>query len=193
MGPEELKAIKEKLNTQGMQMDKNGEGEDGGNAVYFGTKEEVTKARQLAETEGRAPDLASYIVMHKKVLASPSEMQNVLRWGDVRRFAFKDLPIGAMFTSRSGYTGLEIHFKDSSGNLAKVVIEPEKIASIQKEASTALDPTARYFSVITAQLNELGFRSNEGFSKLDPIRMELEIQDHHLQKVKDEQKQQFSF
>ncbi len=63
------KNIKKQLNKEGVE--KQGKGEA---AVLAGTKEEVEKARELIESEGRAPDLESYIRLHKEIYLNESEV-----------------------------------------------------------------------------------------------------------------------
>ncbi|MEK7159006.1 MAG: hypothetical protein AAB766_00730 [Patescibacteria group bacterium] len=187
MGAEQLKAAKEKINTEGMQME---EGEEGGAAVYVGTKEEVTKARQLAETEGRAPDLASYLVMHKKVLANPQEIEGCV--GSIATKNFEKMTAGVMCMVRRG-DRLDVYYKDSSGDLAKVEIEPEKIASIKKEAADAMDFSSRAIRLTEEQLREKRFRSNKDFIDWNPAGVESQLQYVRLKKLEDEQNKGFAF
>lgn len=188
MGPEELRAIKESVNKEGTQME---EGEEGGAAVYVGTKEEVTKARQLAETEGRAPDLASYIVMHKEVLVKSDELQNY--GGSDFAKVFGEAPIGAMHLEKYIQKPI-LYFKDSLSNLAKVEIDVSKVPSLKSKLSTCAVPDGgAAFHVVLEELKGLGFSSDHGFEKIDFWGLQNQITKSRLNKIRDERKKGFAF
>ena len=184
-GTEELRALKEKVNTEGSG------GEDMG-GLYIGTKEETTKARQLAETEGRAPDLASYIVMHKRVLASPAEM--IETFGTIAAKQFEAMPIGAMSMGVEWET-LIVYFKDSTGNLAKVEIQPGKIAEFVESLDILNTKRSidKVFGKIQEQLEKLGFNSHKRLIEWNPKGVEEQLQSRRQQKSREEQKKGFAF
>lgn len=194
MGQEELRSIKESVNKEGTQME---EGEEGGAAVYVGTKEEVTKARQLAETEGKAPDVASYIVMHKQVIATPQEL---MKYSSQTAKDFEKLPVGTAFIKMEGFVSNRIPtvlYKDSSGNFAKVEIDLEKIASLKSALSKSgtgdLQEILR-FQIAQDELFKLGFKSNFDFKKVVGIEdVEEAMEYQRMQRIKAEQEKGFAF
>lgn len=194
MGPEELRAVKENLNKEGTQME---EGEEGGAAVYVGSKEEVTKARQLAETEGRAPDMASYIVMHKQVIATPQEL---MKYSPQTAKDFEKLPAVTAFIKMGGFVSNRVPtvlYKDSSGNFAKVEIDLEKIASLKskffKSGITITNELER-FHIAQNELLNLGFKFNFDFKKLVGIEdVEKAMEFQRMKKIEAEQEKGSAF
>lgn len=206
MGPEELRSIKESVNKEGTQME---EGEEGGAAVYVGSKEEVTKARQLAETEGKAPDMASYIVKHKEIFATPEELVDMygselvkgILGSDVVK-TFEKVPTGAAtirIDELDGKIVSTVHYKDSSGNLAKVQIDLTKITALQSKVREHPD-SSFIFQTTESELTKLGFRMdfnldlNLIFKGWDNGVTERAIKQYRLKKVtKEKQGKGFAF
>lgn len=137
-GSEEYKNIKEAINKEGFVKDEEGEG-----AVFIGTKEEVKAARERAETEGRAPDLASYIRLNKEIVATKEEIEKLTVEKEEKAFVdrekkrFDSAKIGQVqlvFTNpqTSTFTFL---YKDRNGDLAKIKIETQKISDFEDRAA----------------------------------------------------------
>ncbi|OGF21736.1 hypothetical protein A2Y83_01220 [Candidatus Falkowbacteria bacterium RBG_13_39_14] len=110
-------ALKEQINKEGWG------GEEGGAAVYVGNKEEVDRAKEIVETEGKAENLDAYIRMRKVI-----EVEK----GDLEQYGSVKIEPRMAWLSNWYTDGGIIFFIDASGNLAKVDLETVKINDFNK-------------------------------------------------------------
>lgn len=122
--------LKEEINRDGWEGDK-----EGGAAVFVGKKEEVEKARERMEGEGRAENLESYIRLHKEIVVPKDKLGEFLDG----RGAGKPCP------GCHSFVGDKLVFIDKEGNVAQVSIDTKKIGDL---GSANLDD----------KIKELGFR-----------------------------------
>lgn len=109
----EFEIVKKEINSEGFEGDT-----EGGASVFVGSKEEVQKMEERAETEGKAVDVATYIKLHKEIALPKERMTRQVHdiidkhekgWGwlkivDKNRWDFA--------------------YVDKEGNLARVLIRP---------------------------------------------------------------------
>lgn len=111
---------------------------ESGEDLYIGTREEIDRAKAKAESEGRAPDLASYIRLHKKIGVPKDAIATVSEY-------FESFLTGQaeLFEATDG-ENVKLYYKDAEGNLAVVLIDEKLIDSKPKEG-------------LVVQLQALGF------------------------------------
>jgi hypothetical protein len=183
-GTAEYKKLKEEMN-------------EGADHVYVGTKKEVEAARLKVESEGRAPDLASFIRINKsipisaEVMAERAQPRSDTGYKWYERFMNNVEPGEAeIYTGGGNGAFVCIYFKDSDGNLAKVLFSPENIDE-NEGLKTRED--------VADALRDLGFNPyspgvagmfGEG---LHPSRVIEDYQQALDAQVADEKKQAFNF
>jgi len=173
-GSEEYKELKEKLNKEGFEGD-----EDGGAALFIGTKEEAEKARTIAETEGRAENLEIYIRMHKQVIPK-EELEQI---EGIKHF--RELTKGKAEIQDLGNKIVFVYYKDGNGDLAHVEIDTRKIAKVNGN--------------MTINLEALGFNPcNVGYLFSSPLQRQtaegvwLEVRRRRAEKNREEKKKGFN-
>ena len=153
-GTAEYDALKQEINSAGFIKDPEG----GEGALFIGSREEIDKAREKAEAEGRAPDLASFIRINKQVKATQEDIVTMDAWR-LKKYGptanpiagkFADIPKGEASYENNGV----LFFKDSAGNLAKVNVKTSNIAEFKGLSDR--DAEER----IISELNRLGFKHN---------------------------------
>lgn len=184
-GSEEYRVIKEEINKEGMEI-----GEEGGAAVNIGNKKEVEAARERAEAEGRAPDLESYIRLNKQVVAPQSELFEFLT--EEEKEQFKSLPPGAMQISSVIDNHIR-YYKDSQGNLAKIILYINELQTILKVGTNYEDIR----KAADKALQKMGFKEEFLFGKEynnhRPPDVEELIKKKRAEKLKTETQKGFSF
>ncbi|MFH0854113.1 MAG: hypothetical protein V1891_01325 [bacterium] len=140
-------ALKEQINKEGWEVGKdynlNTEEEtEGGAAVYVGNKEEVDRAKEIVETEGKAENLEVYIRMHKVIKVESDDIKITTE------VESKEIHPGKAWLpdigSRSERSLLYI---DQNGNIAEVEIKIKDIKSFE----------GKEISIIKDELKKLGF------------------------------------
>ncbi|KKR07652.1 MAG: hypothetical protein UT32_C0008G0007 [Parcubacteria group bacterium GW2011_GWC2_39_14] len=109
----------------------------GGDDLYIGTKDEIEKAKALVESEGHAPDLATYIRMHKKLPMTNEQFKTlVTEKGWVQYYDdFMTKPTGYAVFQSDQFGGGTLYYKDASGNIASVEFDAEKIDELKDEVA----------------------------------------------------------
>jgi len=101
---------------------------ESGDDLYIGTREEIDKARAKVEAEGRTPDLAGALRMHKEVPVMAEALEKLLVGSNEPYLkAFQSLPKGAAELIPLGSGVYRVYYKDAAGNLAKAEIDITKI------------------------------------------------------------------
>lgn len=148
--------FKAQINSEGFEGD-----ERGGNAVFIGTKEEVTRALERTKAEGKVVDMATYISLHKETITAEEMDQlykdpdnNLQNNIDYRHTSdtFKGFQHGDGYLVSCGFTNV-LYYKDAKGSLCKVDI---KMASISDLANSREDMDLRERTI--KGLRELHFR-----------------------------------
>lgn len=162
-GTVEYDELKKKINTEGTQVSDNGEGEG---ALYIGTREEIDTARDKAESGGASPDVASYIRLNKRIVATVEDIDRVSK----SKWSFKIKEFEKLSPGMAGiyntYNRKALYFKDVKGQLAVVDIDVDKIAELANlpEAKTEEEPhrTSKLFEKFIQSLKNKGFAINDG-------------------------------
>lgn len=193
-GSEEYRTFKEEINKEGFEKE---EGEEaGGAAVFVGSKEEVEKDRSVAETEGRAVDLETYLRRHKEILATTEEVEeareefegmlkkdkrgksSVENKAEITRYfmTLKKGDVLNLWPDVDRKKGAILRFKDNLDNLAKVKINFEKIEE-------NID-----FEDLSQQLEEKGFRFGYECAIETAAEIEKILRERRAEKLKEEKK-----
>lgn len=141
--------LKRTLNKEGWEGDK-----EGGAAVFVGTKEEIEKAREIMEKEGRTENLESYLRLHKEIVLPYNEIDN-----ETIKQIVEDNK-GLRQLRFSGADNFELRYIDKDGNVAKVEIFTDKIDEMKSEGRInrgKMPNSSRPWKKINERLNEMGF------------------------------------
>jgi len=119
-GPEEIKAIKEEINKEGADL-------------FIGTREEVDKAKERAESEGYAENVEKYLGLNSDVVL-PHEEFNEEFQDNLKRLGFKKgnyfLTVEFSKPAEEAKDG-SIVFFDKDMNVKQCDLDVKKIASFQ--------------------------------------------------------------
>lgn len=148
--------LKEQINKEGWETGKDynlktKEENEGGMAVFVGTKEEAERAREIAETEGKAANLGAYIDMHKVIKVKSNEMELA---GNITRETI--FPGKAWLKDEGQGRFFRLLYIDRDSNIAEVEIKKEKIASFTGKQVV--------FSVIKQELEKERFDIEDVYS-----------------------------
>ncbi|PIR41685.1 MAG: hypothetical protein COV30_02480 [Candidatus Yanofskybacteria bacterium CG10_big_fil_rev_8_21_14_0_10_37_15] len=98
-------------------------------AVVIGNKEEMERARERIETEGRTKDLKTYIKMHKNSVVVPRHLFDSM--DAVSQIMLSDKNSGYGEVGFYG-SGIILNYIDKDGNLAEVKIDAKLIDDYKK-------------------------------------------------------------
>ncbi len=178
--------VKKQINEEGFEGDK-----EGGAAVIIGKKEEMPQLEKKLETEGNAPDVASYIRIHKEIALPKEEM------GQFGTLALenKGLVLSGNISKDIG-SDYQVCFIDGNGNLARIRFDDfDKIYSV-KSRPNKNEPAA---NTIAREMEKLGFRPVDQNNKID-VKLLFELKQKkilHEEKIakelKEKQAQEFNF
>lgn len=146
--------IKEDINKEGF--------DDDGGAVLIGKKEEMPQLLERLEKEGRAEDVGSYTKMHKQIVLPKERVTPEIK---------ERIKPGMVFMSGDSF----FLYVDKDGNIARVDINPDRIASLKAIDSSDYNAQGRQ---IEKELTELGFEfrdlnQNYNFATLKYIEREI--------------------
>ncbi len=140
--------LKEEINKKGEYMPD----ERGGATILVGSKEEMEKARERLETEGKTADLGSYIRLHKELFLPSNELRSGVRG---KAMAMKgSYVITKMMTGPSPSCFLE--YVDKEGNITGVNILIENIAEVDKKIDKKKG-AGEIYAVLNEELKGLNF------------------------------------
>lgn len=135
--------------------DINKEGFEGQAAILIGKKEEMPNLVERLEKEGRAADLETYIRMHKQIIVPANERESIQkRMGEYNEkgMAFFYHP------SEHDPSGCQsVTFIDSDNNLARVLIDTEKVEIVSSDGYYGSNREERC-DIIAEKLKEMGFK-----------------------------------
>lgn len=142
--------LKEEINKEGEYMSD----ERGGATLLVGSKEEMEKARERLEAEGKTADLGSYIKLHKEPFLPSNEMRSGVREKVLAKKG--SYTINNVITVGSPYCFLR--YVDKEGNIAGVDILIENIAEIRKKISKMREvQPSEIYAILNDELKSLGF------------------------------------
>ncbi|MDP2946559.1 MAG: hypothetical protein Q8N88_00450 [Nanoarchaeota archaeon] len=195
--------LKEEINKEGWEGDK-----EGGAAVFVGTKEEMEKAREIMEKEGRTEDLASYIRLHKEIALPYNEIVDE----ELKKAMVANKGHYASWPGyySSGFKNEEVEHKleyiDLEGNIARVNIKTNEIADIEKivEQRRKVRTFSLGYEVLQALISEklsslgflLGAKLDENIDLWDSQKFRKAKEDYKKkleQEVKEKKKHEFDF
>lgn len=173
--------LKEEINKEGWEdypgyAKVEGGDENPGAAVFVGKKEEVEKAREIMETEGKAENVDAYIRMHKVVKVRDYMIPAEIELGIIH-------PGKAWLQRNYGDKPDRLIFIDEDSNIAEVEISIHDIASLKESFGSNLE----------GKLEDLGFDVEQVSSPEDSkeyfwVLQEIKKQQEKLNKEAQERK-----
>ena len=171
----------------------NKEGFEGDAAVLIRKEEEGRKPRERLYAEGKAENLETYIKMHKEIVLPISARYSSEGTTVVSEQLEKNLLQNKGLVYFGG-DGLDIYYIDKDGNVAKVVIDPTKISSLNEAFRDDIHWDGRKLDeLIRQELKGLNMNEVNQYESL-PVLIEDSIIEYNRdiqRKLKNKKKQEF--